>query len=62
MSGGVDKIEHVFLPAKFVFHLYGVALDGYASFALKVHIVEYLSFHVLGGHGIGVLKQTVGKG
>jgi hypothetical protein len=38
-----------------------MAFDGYASFAFKIHVVEYLRLQVFGGNGVGVLKQSVGK-
>ena len=38
-----------------------MALDGDATLALEIHIIEHLGLHILGGHGIGALQQTVGK-
>ena len=62
VSRSVDKVEDILLSVKLVLHLYGVALDGDASFALEIHVVEHLSLHILGGHSVGIFKQTVGQG
>ena len=45
-----------------ILHLYGMALDGDAAFALQIHIVEYLVLQVFLGNGFGVLQQAVGQG
>ena len=42
-------------------HLYGVAFDGNATFALKVHVVQHLCFHVFGCNGAGIFEKSVGK-
>jgi hypothetical protein len=39
-----------------------MALDCDATLTLQVHIVEHLCLHVLSGHSVGVLKQSVGQG
>ena len=59
MSRSINEIKNIFLAIQRIFHLYGMALDGYPAFFLKVHIVEHLSFSNL--NGIGMLKQTVGN-
>jgi len=38
-----------------------VALDGYASFTFKIHVIEHLRLQVFGGNGVGILKQSVGE-
>ncbi len=38
-----------------------MALDSYAAFALKVHIIEHLRLHIFSYHCIRAFKQTVGK-
>jgi len=38
-----------------------VALDGYSSLTLKIHIIEHLRLHIFAHHGSGALKQTVGQ-
>ncbi len=58
----VDQVERVVLPLILVSHLDGMALDGDASFPLKVHAVEHLCLEVLSLHGLGELQQSVGQG
>ncbi len=60
VARGVDEVENVGLALILVFHLYGVALDGDAALALKVHVVEHLVFG--DGYRLGVFQQTVGEG
>ena len=57
MSRGVDEVQPVSLAVQLVIHLYGVAFDSYAAFALQIHIVQHLPF----GHfdGFCTFKQTV---
>ena len=62
VSGSVDQIEGIMGAFEDIVHLYGMALDGDTSFALQVHVVEHLGFHVLGGNSISVLQQSVGQG
>lgn len=57
---GVNKIEDILLPAKFVFHLYGVALNGDASLLLKIHVVKHLPFRYL--NRVCTFQKTVGNG
>ena len=49
VSRRVDQIECVFLSILYIFHLYGVALDGDAALALQIHIVKHLSLSHLYG-------------
>ena len=42
-------------------HLDSMALNGDATFAFQVHIVQHLVLHFLVAHSFGVLKQAVGK-
>jgi hypothetical protein len=44
-----------------VLHLYGVALDGDATFSFQIHVVQYLILQVAVGDGLGMLQQTVGE-
>ena len=63
VSRGVDQVERVaFAVAGRVFHLYGVALDGDALFALEVHVVEHLRLHFALVQGVGLLQQAVCEG
>ena len=61
MSRGIDEVEGVLLAVEGMLHLYGVALDGDAALAFKIHIVEHLVFEVAVGDGLGMLQQTVGE-
>jgi len=45
-----------------VIHLYGVALDGDATFSLQVHAVEHLLVKLTVGKRTGVFQQAVGQG
>ena len=42
MARGIDKVKGVFFALVVVFHLNGVALNGDAALALKVHVVQNL--------------------
>lgn len=57
---GVDHVEYIRLPIGVgVVHLDGVALDGDASLALEIHIVELLIHLLPLIDGLGVVKQPV---
>jgi hypothetical protein len=43
-------------------HLNGVALDGDATFALQIHIIERLGGHIPIADGFGKLKESIGQG
>ena len=60
VTWGVDEIEDVFLPIGNVIHLNGVALDGNATFAFQIHIVQNLGLHILSLNRLCILEQTVG--
>ncbi len=62
VSGSVDEIECVVLAVEHIIHLNGVALDCDAAFALQIHVVEHLGFHIFGRYGVGIFQQSVGKG
>lgn len=63
MSRGIDQVEDIFLAiGMLVIKLNGVTLDRDASFALEVHVVEGLGYHVPSCNGLGDLQQTVGQG
>ncbi len=38
-----------------------MALDGYATLTLEIHIVKHLSLKILTLNGVGVFKQSVGQ-
>ena len=63
VSRGVDQVERVALAvAGRVLHLYGVALDGDALFALEVHVVEHLRLHFALVQRVGLFQQAVREG
>lgn len=62
VARSVDEIEHIVLAVEPVVHLDCMALDCDATLAFEVHVVEHLRLEVLGSHGVGIFKQTVGKG
>ena len=39
-----------------------MALDRDATLALKVHVIEHLSLHILAFHRFGIFQKTVGQG
>lgn len=54
MPWGVDEVEDVFFAiVGYVIHLYGVAFDGDTTFALEIHVVEYLVLHFLASYCFG---------
>ena len=57
MPRGIDKVKDVFLSLVFIFHLYGMALDGDATLLLQFHIIQHLPFCDL--YGVCVFKQAV---
>ncbi len=62
VSRGVDQVERVALAvAGRVLHLYGVALDRDALFALEVHVVEHLRLHFALVQRVGLFEETVGE-
>ena len=60
MSGSVNKIKSIFLPIKFIIHLYGMTFDGDSTLLLKIHVIKHLGLHILSHHSIGSFKKTVG--
>ena len=60
VSRSVNEVEDILLSVQFILHLYGVALDGDATFALQVHVVQHLSFGHL--YGVGIFQQAVCQG
>ena len=59
---GIDEIHVIDLPViGFVLHAHRTRLDGDAAFALQIHIVEQLLFHLALRNRFALLKQAVGK-
>ena len=62
MTGGVNKIELIYLPvACLVIKLYGVSLYRYSAFTLKIHIIQKLLCHVPFCNSSRKLEKPVGK-
>ena len=59
MSRSIDEVEHIVFPIKRILHLYGMALDGDATLALKVHVVEHLPLGYL--YGFCMFEQPIGQ-
>ena len=55
-------MESLFFAVVVISHLDGVAFNGNATLAFKVHIVEHLVLKVFSANGVGVFKQSVGQG
>ena len=61
VSRSVDKVEHVFLALIIIKHSASLQFYGNAPFALDIHVVEELFFHIPVRHGIGAFDKTVGE-
>ena len=44
MPRRIYEIQCVYVPFIGIFHLYGVAFNGYATLAFQIHVVEDLCF------------------
>ena len=60
MSRGINEVQDIFLALVHILHLNGMTLDGDATFALQVHIIEHLTFSHL--NGLGKLQHSVSQG
>ena len=62
MPGRVDEVEQIRVPvARRVMHGNGVALNRDAFFALEIHRVEQLIFHLALFDGFCVFEETIGE-
>jgi hypothetical protein len=59
MPRRINQVEDAGRSTAAKVHLYGMAFDGDAFFALKVHVVQHLVCHVALGYGMGEFQQTV---
>ena len=59
VSRSINQVQDILLPVALILHLYSVALNGNATFALQIHVVEHLTFSHL--NGLRILQQTVGE-
>ena len=57
----IDQIQRVFFPFIRILHLDSVALDGDASFAFQIHIVQHLVLHIAALDRLRVLQKAVGQ-
>ena len=62
MAGSIDEVEGIFLSLVVIFHLDGVALDGDATLALEVHVVEHLIDEFLVVERMGEFQKPIGQG
>ena len=63
VTGGVDQVELIGLAVVGgVGQVDGPGFDGDAAFALDVHVIQQLLFHLAGGDGAGLLQDAVGQG
>ena len=63
MAGGVDQVQHIVLTIiGLVVDTDGVGLDGNAAFALDIHAVEQLFFHLAIFNGARLLDEAVSEG
>ena len=56
VSRSINQIEGILHSILHIIHLNGVALDGDASLAFQIHIVEHLILHILATHRFGILQ------
>ena len=62
MTGGVDKVEYVFLPVlRLVDKAHGLRFNGYTPLALQIHIVKHLLLHLALGKQTRFLNKPVRK-
>ena len=63
VTGRINEIEDVLFPVGGVYisHLDSMALDGDATLALQIHIIQGLILHLAFADGIGIFQQPVGK-
>ena len=62
MARGIQKVEGVLLPVFLIFHLNGVAFNGYTLLLLQIHRVQHLVLHLTAGNGVGHLQHPVCQG
>ena len=63
VTWGVNQVQHVVLAVlAAVLHLDGVALDGDASLALQIHVVQRLLLQFAVGNGSRGLEEPIGQG
>ena len=62
MAGSIDEVQGISIPFVGVFHLDGVALDGDAAFAFKVHVVKDLVDKFFVVKRVGQFQKAVGQG
>ena len=61
MPRSVNHVQDVFFAVAFVDHADGVCLDGDATFAFQIHIVQELVGHLVFRDGLGQFDHAVGK-
>ncbi len=62
MSRSVDEVQNIGLAVfGFVVEPDTLGFDRNPSFALDIHVVEVLGFHLARGHGSGLFEQPIGE-
>ena len=61
MAGSIDEVERKLLALIVILHLDGVALDGDAALAFKIHIIEYLIDQFLVVQGMSQFQKPIGQ-
>jgi len=62
VSGRVNEIQDIIASFELIFHLDGMALDGYASFPFQIHIIQNLILKIPFCQGMCNLNQAVSQG
>ena len=63
MAGRIDQVQNVGLAVLGrVFNPHSIGLDGDPAFALDIHRVKQLLFHIPLGHSAGQLDQPIRQG
>ena len=56
VTRSVDKVQDILFTLVVVLHLDGVALDGNAALAFKIHIIKHLILEITVVDGVGILE------
>ena len=63
VSGGIDKVEDIVVSVVgFIIKTDCAGFDCDSAFTFNIHIIQKLFFHFTGSDGLGVFKDSVGKG
>ncbi|MPM04649.1 hypothetical protein SDC9_50928 [bioreactor metagenome] len=59
VTRSVNQVQLVFLTTALTAHLDSMALDGYAFFALQIHVIKNLVLKLAFAHSSGEFEQPV---